>query len=420
MSRRIASVAAQASLIGLASALAQMANAQAQLVAPSAPIRSTNAAAPATGNAPDPLVTPPSSAWWASAEALVWDVRSAPLPPTLTTFAPGTPSATTGFGGQLGVPGTSVLSPDHIGYGMAPGARFSLGHWLDTNPKWGIEGEGFFLDSRTASFSASSSGTPPLRVPFTNVPPGDGFPLGPSSFVLADPGFAAGSQVIDSSLQFWGAEGNGLYRALDAGPYHVSLLAGVRYLDLREGLSITSNEAVPTEGSYSAFDKFETRNQFIGGQVGVKANAQFGQFDGSLLAKVALGDINQTVIANGSSVVTGFGGPSTPTTTPGGLFTQTTNIGQQNRNAFSAVPEARFELGYWLLPGIRLSAGYDFIYLGNVVRPGNEIDTTLNLTTNPAISGPGVAAMGAARPEPLSTRSSFWAQGVTVHLTYRF
>jgi hypothetical protein len=42
----------------------------------------------------------------------------------------------------------------------------------------------------------------PLRVPFSNVPPGAGFPLGSSSFVLADPGFAAGGQVISSSLQF--------------------------------------------------------------------------------------------------------------------------------------------------------------------------------------------------------------------------
>ena len=434
MTTRIASVAVGAWLIGLTSALGQQAYAQAQLAAPPGPLgqpanaqpqpMAPSAAVGQTADAQTPLAAPPAPNWWASADALAWGVKSAPLPvPTLTTFTPGSPSATTGFGGQLGVPGTSVLSPDHFGYGIMPGAHFTLGRWLDNDPSWGVEGEGFFLSSGTANFSASSSGMPSLRVPFNNVPPGDGFPLGSSSFVLADPGFAIGSQIINSSLQFWGAEGNALYRAYDNGPYHLSLLGGFRYLDLREGLSITSNETVtpagsPFPGTFTAFDKFETRNLFFGGQIGAKAQAQFGQFDGSLLAKVALGDIDQTVITSGSSASTGFGVPSI--TAPGGIFTQTTNIGQQSHNAFTAVPEAQVELGYSLPYGIRVSLAYDFIYLGNVVRPGNQIDTTLNFTSNPVISGPGVAASGAARPEPMFTKSTFWAQGIKLGLTYKF
>jgi hypothetical protein len=261
-----------------------------------------------------------------------------------------------------------------------------------------------------------------LRVPFSNVPPGAGFPLGSSSFVLADPGFAAGGQVISSSLQLWGIEGNGLYRAYRAPGLSVSVIAGFRYVDLREGLSIVSTESLLPPfpaASFTGTDNFSTRNQFFGAQLGVKAERQFGQFDGSVVAKVALGDNYQTVSINGNSLVAGTGFGVAPGLTPGGIFTQSTNIGQQTRNQFAVVPEAQLQLGYTICSGIRLFVGYDFIYLSNVVRPGNQVDTTLNFTGNPAIS-PGSMLTGALRPEPLFNSSSFWAQGVKFGASYQF
>jgi hypothetical protein len=151
----------------------------------------------------------------------------------------------------------------------------------------------------------------------------------------------------------------------------------------------------------------------------VKAERQFGQFDGSVVAKVALGDNYQTVSINGNSVISGTGFGITPGTTPGGIFTQATNIGQQTRNQFAVLPEAQLQLGYTISSGIRLFVGYDVIYLSNVVRPGDQIDTTLNFTGNPALS-PGSALTGAARPEPLFKSSSFWAQGVKFGASYQF
>jgi hypothetical protein len=105
-------------------------------------------------------------------------------------------------------------------------------------------GRRFFLGNQSAGFSSASSGTPSLRVPFNNVPPGAGFPLGSSSFVLAARGFAAGGQAIGASLQLWGAEGNVLYHLGQRGSFDVSLLGGIRYLDLREGLTIVSTETL--------------------------------------------------------------------------------------------------------------------------------------------------------------------------------
>jgi Putative beta barrel porin-7 (BBP7) len=366
-----------------------------------------------------PPKPPPPPTWWISGGGLLWSVKAAPLPTTLTTFGAGSPSATTGFGGALGVPGTVVLSPDHLNYGPFGGGRFTLGHWLDSDPRFGLEVDGFFLGNNSSGFSSMSNGSVPLRVPFSNVPPGAGFPLGSSSFVLADPGFASGGQVISSSLQFWGIEGNGLYRAYSRQGLSVSVIAGLRYLDLREGLSIVSTENLlaPGVGSFTGTDNFSTRNQFYGAQLGVKAEQQLGRFDGSVVAKVALGDNYQSVSINGNSQVSGFGLPAG--TSPGGIFAQATNIGLQTRNQFAVVPEAQVELGYTIWSGIRLFVGYDFIYMSNVVRPGDQIDTTLNLTGNPAIA-PGSTLTGAARPMPLMNNSSFWAQGVKFGASYQF
>jgi Putative beta barrel porin-7 (BBP7) len=87
-------------------------------------------------------VPPVPPAWWVTAEGLVWWTKSAPLPPTLTTFTPGSPSATTGAGGALGVPGTIVFSPSNLNYDPSAGARFTIGRWLDPAHAWAVEAEG--------------------------------------------------------------------------------------------------------------------------------------------------------------------------------------------------------------------------------------------------------------------------------------
>ncbi len=360
---------------------------------------------------------------WVSVEAMQFSVKSAPLLPTLTTFPPGTPSASAGSGGALGVPGTIVLSPDQLDYGHFGGGRLTLGGWLNSNQRFGLEATGFILGNRSAGFSTTSSGSPPLRVPFINVPPGDGFPLGASSFVLADQGFARGSQFINSSLHFWGAEGDGLYHVVNKEALNMSLMVGFRYLDLNESLSIVSNETLTPIGfddAFTASDSFSTRNQFYGVDLGVKAQSTAGRFDALLLAKVALGDNHQTVSVNGRNSVIGFG--ESPAFSPvGGIFAQSTNIRQKSSDEFAVVPEMKLQLGYMVTRRIHAFVSYDFLYLSDVVRPGNQIDRTLNLTSNAAITGVSAPTlMGAPRPEPLSNDSSFWAQSINAGIEFLF
>ncbi len=358
--------------------------------------------------------TPGGPRIWASVDGLSWWVKGTPLPvPTLTTFTPGSTSAKTGFGGALGVPGTTVLSPDHLGYNPFLGGRVSIGGWLSSDQRLGAEFSGFLLQTHTASFGtfSNAAGVPALRVPFVNVPPGVGFPLGESSFVLAEPGFANGGQMLTSSLNLWGAEGNAILKVGRDRDLDLALLAGFRYLQLHENLSIVSDETVPGAFVYSAADAFETRNQFYGGQVGVKAATQYGRFYASFVAKIAFGDNHETFTINGVSSATLPGGP--PVATRGGIFAQSTNIGQRTRDEFCVVPDIQLKFGVNLTNRISAFVGYDLLYMSEVVRPGNQIDRTLNFTTNAAILGGPPGLVGAARPEPQFNGTGFWRKALT-------
>lgn len=364
---------------------------------------------------------PRDSGMWGNADVLLWWVKSASLPTTLTTFVPGSPSALNGSGGALGQQGTIVLSPDHFNYDGSAGGRFGFGGWLDSEQSIGVEASGFFLGRQNVGFGLASTGTPALRVPFFNLPPGARFPLGESSFILSDPAFAVGGQTISQSLNFWGAEANALFRVANNDLSSMSLLLGFRYVDLRESLSITSNETLTGAfpAAATALDNFTTTNRFYGANLGVKAQTQFGAFDVAALMKLGLGDNHQTVNANGATVVTGAF-PVTGTF-PGGIFTQATNIGQRSRNEFCVLPDVQLQLGYSLSSSIRAFAGYNFMYMSDVVRPGDQVDRVLNFTTSPAISGVNPPLpMGAARPEPMFNGSGFWAQGINVGIEFKF
>ena len=86
-----------------------------------------------------------------------------------------------------------------------------------------------------------------------------------------------------------------------------------------------------------------------------------------------------------------------------------------NDRGLAVVPEVALKLGYQVTPGLRIHAGYDFLYWSNVVRPGNVIDTGINPSQLPP--GPLV---GASRPAPRLDGSGFWAQGLNLGAVFSF
>ena len=77
------------------------------------------------------------------------------------------------------------------------------------------------------------------------------------------------------------------------------------------------------------------------------------------------------------------------------------NIGRYTQSKFAVVPEAGVKIGYHLTPNLRLAVGYNFLYLSSVLRPGDQIDTGLDVTRIPNFPLPGDY-----RPVAASARAS--------------
>jgi Putative beta barrel porin-7 (BBP7) len=370
----------------------------------------------------------PDGRVWVSAEYLLWWAKDSRVPPLVTT-GPANPRQVPPPG-ALGAVGTSALfSGESLNDDPFSGGRFTAGYWLNCSQTTGVEASYFFLGQRSGDFRAVSSGAPGSAViarPFFDVSTGL-----PNSELIAFPGLAGGTVQVHSTTRLQGPEANLIYNLCcscdccdccqSAPSYRWDLLGGFRYLDLRDGMGVVeSTQVLPGAPVFSgdainAFDQFDTRNQFYGGQLGVRGEVRQNRLFANITGKVALGDTHQTIDVNGATTITPPGGPTA--VRPGGLLALPGNSGRFSRDEFSAVPEVDVNVGCQVTSNLRVFVGYNFLYWSSVVRSGDVIDLRVNSTRVPTSLLPpsGPAAL------PLAFRNSdFWAQGVAFGAELRF
>jgi hypothetical protein len=370
--------------------------------------------APDCGMAPvagEPARSGPSG-WYGSAEYLQWWIRESRFPPLVTTSAPP----------QFGIlgPGTTILfGSDHEDNEERAGGRFTVGRWLDLCVPTAIEGSFFFLGERSINFQANSNAFPVLARPFFSLNFGT-----ESSERTTSPDLATGRIDVRAPSQLLGAELNVRRRACCGCNYRIDWLAGFRYLDLDEGLSITESiqvlPGVPMFGGDQLFinDTFFTHNRFYGGQVGLDAEFTHGPWSLDARGKLAVGGTQQVVnIGGGQRIITPGGQVSNFF---GGLLALSTNIGHHHRSQFGFVPEVTLNVGYQITERIRAFVGYDFLYWNNVLRPGDQIDRVLDVTRIPNFQVPGAVPTASNRPAVFFRESNFWAQGINVGIEVRY
>jgi hypothetical protein len=365
-----------------------------------------------------------------SAEYLLWWTRGNRLPPLVTTGPVEVPEAVRG---ALGAPGTVLLFGNTDAYDETrSGGRFTVGYWHDPTHCLGLEASFFFLQESNTNFGASSDQFPVLARPFFNL----NFGI-QTSELLATPlnGFLdlRGRVDIDASSRLWGAEINAK-RALcilPCSPWRFEVLGGFRYLDLEENLSITEQSvslaAVPDFPVFDVgnqlriTDSFDTHNRFYGGQVGGRVEWRRGPWAVEGRAKVALGVTHQEVDINGSLTVSPVSAP--PQVFTGGLLALSSNIGSYSRERFSVVPEVGVKVYYQLTPEVRVFGGYDFLLWTNVARPGDQVDTNVDLNllpTQPASGGTVPNLTGRTGPLFPFRDTTYWAQGINVGVEVRY
>jgi hypothetical protein len=378
--------------------------------------------------------TPAPPPIWGGAEYLFWWVKgqhlSTPLVTTSTNLG-ATDAAGNNVAGGLGQPGTIILVGPGASYGPLSGGRFTLGGWLDREGTIGVEARGFFLG--TSSFhrteSSGPAGSPLIGLPITDVSGLSGG--GQNAIVESFPGTFAGGDTVISHSRLWGAEANGIVNIRRTSTWSLDVIAGFRYLDLREDLSVIgqSSNLVPVaagggvaflnnffDGTVTSTDRFNTSNHFYGGQLGARVNKQFGSAFVNLTAKVALGSTHQVSDILGYSTLQTISG--TTAATLGGTYAVASNIGQRTSDQFSVVPEVDFKIGYNFTPRIRTFVGYNFMYWSRVARPGEQIDPRVDVRQVPTV--PGFDGAAHSFPSPVLRNSDFWAQGITAGLEFRY
>ncbi len=330
---------------------------------------------------------------WTRFDYLYWDVPGYYTPALVTTAPQGVlptlPGATVQFGNGL------------VDDGYRSGGRVQSGIWFDDEQIAGVQFEFFGLGGASTNFNLASNSNPSLGIPFFNTNPGvnaeDAILV--ANFAGGVPTLTGDVSVVSSSNIY---SAGFLLRHLLVKDRHtrVDFLGGYRYFKMDEGLSLSSSTTSQSATSGLAVgtvidinDVFDTDNDFNGGEFGVNISRSRGCWSLDVLAKVALGSNRQTVRINGQTSVTV---PNVaPVITNQGVFSQssvpgyTGNIGQYDRSQFMAIPELGVTVGYQATKNIRTTFGYTFIYLSDVVRPGNQIDRNVNGTLfTPNFNGP--------------------------------
>ena len=358
----------------------------------------------------------PEDSFFVQAEYLLWWANRANIPVLATTNR----LAPTAI---LGQPGTqSLLGPGTFGPELRDGFRIRGGAWLDDCGLRGIDAGYFFLGRRSESASFDSTQFPVINRPFFAPNIGREF-----AELVAQPNRLTGRIDITADTFLWGADVNfrkALCRTCDR---TTGWFAGYRHLNLSERLTISETLDVIGPGEQDPIgtrvfvrDRFETRNRFHGGQIGGFWNRRLGQFDWDLRAGIALGSTLQTVEIEGLQQRTRPG--EATENFRGGLLATGPNLGTFTQSKFSVVPEITTNLGYRVLPNLRLSVGYNFLYWSNVVRPGDQIDRVVDLALVPNFvpNPPGIAPTANPRPLPTFRQSDFWAHGVQFGVEYRW
>jgi hypothetical protein len=382
---------------------------------------------PAPGAQPDPSMTPtgvagdatagqerpsltdthlgPPDDLWAEVDYRLYWLRPAPLNQALVT-TPGQANAL--IGGQ------------DVEYGKMNGYGVGAGMWLNERHTFGVGAGGFMIEQRKrfAAVNSDAAGSPRLARPFT-----DALLARPAELFVADPGRFAGGAFAASGARLSGLELYAIRNLYYHCGHRLDFLVGGKYLDLDEFLEFTQVTRPLGAATFqfggvpfgagnvlTLTDRFRTRNQFYGGVVGLRGEYRLGFGFLSLGAKLGLGNNHQSIDVDGRSSVSGPAVSVAPL--PGGLYAvQGANLGHQTVNRFALLTEVGAQFGVQVTKRVKVTAGYDFIYLNNTARPGPQIDPVINtrlLPTSPLFG----TLSGLTSPVPTGAREDFYAHGI--------
>jgi hypothetical protein len=373
---------------------------------------------PAAPTAPQPPVFrdthlgPPDQTWVGGDYLLYW-LKPTRIPVLVAANQPGQPQ----------VP---VIGGREFEFGPTDGGRVHIGTWLDERHTVGVGASVFMLEQKSAFAAVNSGpdGTPQFVRPFQ-----DALLDRPAILLVSNPGLLAGGAFMATGARLSGADFY-LVRNLAYCPnYSFDFIGGAKYLDLDEYLEITqvtrpigagvvvlNNVRFSGAGAppLTVADRFRTRNQFWGGVLGLRGEYRFGPVFVNLTLKGGVGNNRQTVDIDGYSEVAGVS--RLPT---GLLAVQGANLGRRVSNRLSVLAEAGAQVGVQVSKHVRVTLGYDLLYLEDVARPGDQIDPIVNPRLLPTSTTFG-SVSGLTSPIPTRARDDWYAHGVRIGMELQY
>jgi hypothetical protein len=322
-----------------------------------------------------------SCGFWADFDFLLGTRRGQRFPPLVTTSPFGTPA---NVAGVLGQAATTIAYPtEPVGEEARPGARISLGMWIDPAHCWALEGRYFALANERTNFNATADSDigPILARPFFDGVLNQNSARQLSEVTLTD----SGSVSVTTESEILG--GDALVRRTMCrwGCGELALLVGYQYARLDESLVITDRIngdrlLANPNFSQSITDSFATRNEYHAAVIGAATRYDYGCWRLDLLGKIGLGNMSETVTISGQTVTLNPPGP--PAIVNNGLLALGANLGTFSQDKFAVSPEINVKLVYLLSECVDVSVGYTFLYWSNVAQAGEQVDPDLRVPTN--------------------------------------
>ena len=361
---------------------------------------------------------PPESFWFSSGTSINW-LKSHPLPFPIAI-------------GSANGPPRTLLGETTRDVGSVYGFKLDAGYWANEEHTFGF-GLGGFMMEQASAFDRAGGGANNLTIvrPFT-----DAVTQAQNSILVANPALGTtGSIALGVGSRFSGFDATMRRNVTNCDGWTFDLTFGFRYLDLDESLAVYQRTTFPNGGTNGrtpgalgtpiAFpagstvlvtDRFRTRNQFYGADLGSLIELRQGIVFLDLTPRVAFGPTHQiteidgrTTVAGGNTVRGGLlatGGPGSTDSFPDG------NIGRFTTSRFTLVTELGAQLGVQLTKSARVAVGYNFLYLNNVARPASQYSGAVNPRTIPLSQSFGTLS-GSRAPQLTLDREDFYSHGVS-------
>jgi hypothetical protein len=328
-----------------------------------------------------------------------------------------------------------------VDYGMQSGMRFSAGYYLEQDSGLSVNGN-FILVPKNSYYLSSVTGLNDFPVLLeTGFNNSLNFTI-PSNIAGQAPTMVTQnyaivlSRQVDSSIfanastYIAGGELNVRGRDFLIGDMNFSGLLGFRYFQFKEAFNVSSqytifrpngvtdvqninvnvdivsapialNFPTPININSASNDQIKVYNHFIGPQIGINADYHYNRWSVMTGFNLGIGVMHQvakisssttqtvkteTSTQNAAGQITSTTNTST-TNSAGGLLFSPVDVGQYSRNQFGLLPEINAKLGFKATERIKLTVGYDFLLLANVLRAPNQTQlipysNNLNYTAN--------------------------------------